>query len=563
MNQSSTRPEAIRALLDAQLQLMQKQLRVVASRKGIPSSPAPSGTTAEVESDTPDPATRAPVLESPVQEFASDLTKAQLAWVDSLATRYGKRFSESKRLAAQNRVHLACVDGMAGMTALTKAMAFPLAFRQSKGVRLIDLNGNDLLALADAELTPAAALSIKIDGQDSQAREATGELPNSRSNPACGRLAGLVCELTDLDRCALFRSGEDALRESLRLASSSSGRNQFLVLGGSHAVQDNIGAENAGQASWSGQTNSLAAWVSELTGAGALPWGSPEALAQIQSARCSTVICADLPSLDGAAFSDDLLAVCREHQCVVVSVERAPRFSPTASGAESALSGADLRVFVDPVGPNLPLGVVAGAASLIDLLDGGNWDFEDESLPASSMTDGAGRRPVSSTSVAAACAALQALQTQQQNGQGTGGGLTTQLLDRVNTSLEGLGATLRMSSQGGLLSLTQNTRSPAVALLHRLLHLEGVYLPEDRPFSLTEQHSEEDLSKVAEALKRSAAELIQAGLLDGDPVAAKKQLSARDAIPPGARLGRNAAGEPAYFIEDPDKKGRYIEVGKP
>jgi hypothetical protein len=58
--------------------------------------------------------------------------------------------------------------------------------------------------------------------------------------------------------------------------------------------------------------------------------------------------------------------------------------------------------------------------------------------------------------------------------------------------------------------------------------------------------------------------LVANGLIKGSSVEANKVLkSQQKQIPDGARLGKNAQGEPAYFIEDPENKGQYIEVGKP
>jgi hypothetical protein len=80
---------------------------------------------------------------------------------------------------------------------------------------------------------------------------------------------------------------------------------------------------------------------------------------------------------------------------------------------------------------------------------------------------------------------------------------------------------------------------------------------------LTTEHSDADVLKIQSAFKDSLAQLILHGLIEGDQVAAKKFLSKANAIPPGARLGKNAQGEPAYFIEDPNHNGKYLEVGKP
>jgi hypothetical protein len=100
-------------------------------------------------------------------------------------------------------------------------------------------------------------------------------------------------------------------------------------------------------------------------------------------------------------------------------------------------------------------------------------------------------------------------------------------------------------------------------LLYTLMMLEGIYIQQYRPSFLTTEHSEKDIKTILDAFKRSLAVLVEHGLIEGDMLAAKKNLQEKVEIPPGARLGRNEKGEPAYFIEDPSNAGQYIEVGKP
>ena len=100
-------------------------------------------------------------------------------------------------------------------------------------------------------------------------------------------------------------------------------------------------------------------------------------------------------------------------------------------------------------------------------------------------------------------------------------------------------------------------------MLFLLMTLEGIHIQQYRPNFLTTEHSGEDVARILSAFKKSLAQLICHGLIAGDMVAAKRFLNEKAPIPEGARLGKNARGEPAYFIEDPDNKGQYIEVGKP
>jgi len=95
------------------------------------------------------------------------------------------------------------------------------------------------------------------------------------------------------------------------------------------------------------------------------------------------------------------------------------------------------------------------------------------------------------------------------------------------------------------------------------MRMEGVHVQHNRANFLTTAHGDQEVSKILNAFKQALATLIMHGLIEGDMVAAKKFMSGKSEIPEGAKLGRNAQGEPAYFIEDPNNKGQYIEVGRP
>ncbi len=99
-------------------------------------------------------------------------------------------------------------------------------------------------------------------------------------------------------------------------------------------------------------------------------------------------------------------------------------------------------------------------------------------------------------------------------------------------------------------------------LLFTMMALGGIHMQQYRPNFLTTEHSDADVEKILTTFKRSLAELIAHGLISGNEVKAKKYLSSNQSIPSQARLGKNAEGQPAYFIEDTNNRGQYIEVGK-
>lgn len=100
-------------------------------------------------------------------------------------------------------------------------------------------------------------------------------------------------------------------------------------------------------------------------------------------------------------------------------------------------------------------------------------------------------------------------------------------------------------------------------LLFLLMRMGGIHIQQNRANFLTISHTPDDVNKILTVFKKSLSQMVQNGLIEGDMVEAKKYLHKKNDIPENARLGRNVDGQPAYFIEDPENPGEYIEVGKP
>jgi hypothetical protein len=98
---------------------------------------------------------------------------------------------------------------------------------------------------------------------------------------------------------------------------------------------------------------------------------------------------------------------------------------------------------------------------------------------------------------------------------------------------------------------------------HQLL-LEGVYLQDGFPSYLTLAHDDAALDHVVTGFRRALEAMV-----DGDffprgahrAAAAPKPLSSTPPVP-GARLGRDPRGRPAWFVPDPSRAGAYLQVAE-
>lgn len=79
---------------------------------------------------------------------------------------------------------------------------------------------------------------------------------------------------------------------------------------------------------------------------------------------------------------------------------------------------------------------------------------------------------------------------------------------------------------------------------------------EGRPSFLTTAHTDADIELVLKAFKESIVEMQRGGFLPGEPPAETF------APPAGARLGKDREGNPAWFLPDPARPGKYLQIAE-
>jgi len=77
---------------------------------------------------------------------------------------------------------------------------------------------------------------------------------------------------------------------------------------------------------------------------------------------------------------------------------------------------------------------------------------------------------------------------------------------------------------------------------------------------MTTAHAEADFKAIAEAFRESILELQEAEFLPRRTTAKEAAFDADKPPVPGARLGKDAAGNPAWFVPNPEQPGKYLKV---
>src|SRR5690606_33562898 len=96
-------------------------------------------------------------------------------------------------------------------------------------------------------------------------------------------------------------------------------------------------------------------------------------------------------------------------------------------------------------------------------------------------------------------------------------------------------------------------------LLFILMRHKGIHIQDGFPCFLTTAHTQADIDAIATAFEESVAALVDAGFIPSEKVDTKEELSSIPPIP-HAKLGIDADGNPAWFIEDSKNPGGYLKV---
>ncbi len=579
------------SLLAQQLHLIAQQVALVQASTAVgspgpvalpslaPPAPAPMATAAA-------PAT-APVAELSAEEItelkkpfgatarierqATELGPVQQAFLQELTRRYTKKTGASKAYTQQHRPHMADPRVVSGFRPLTKELVYPLVVNRSSGSRLWDLDGNEYIDALNGFGSSLLGYQPEIIKTALHAQLEQG-YEIGPQHALAGEVSKLLCEFTGFDRVALCNTGSEAVLGALRVARTVTGRSLVVAFTGSyHGIADEV----------------LVRGTKQLKSFPAAPGIMPEAVQNMLILDYGT---------------DESLRIIREraHELAAVLVEpvqsRRPEFRPIAflkqvrevtaaagtalifdevitgfrmhPGGAQALFGirADLATYGKVVGGGLSIGVIAGHEEWMDALDGGFWQYGDASFPEAGVTYFAGTFVRHPLALAAAKASLHYLKEQGPRLQQGLTASTERLAHTLNTELERQQLPFYVAQFGSLWKIKFYEELPYNELLFTLMREKGIHIWDGFPCFLTTAHTAQDVDQIAAACLASARELVAAGFLKSARPAATQlvalgtteQLNQPPA--PGARLGRDRAGNPAWFVADPSRPDSYRQL---
>ncbi|WP_019988565.1 type I polyketide synthase [Rudanella lutea] len=504
-----------------------------------------------------------------IERQASELTPVQEAFIQKLTDRYNQKTAGSKAYTETHRATMADPRVVTGFRPRTKELVYPIVVNKSGGSRLWDIDGNEYIDALNG-------FGSNMFGYQPDFMKAIlhNQIEAGFEVGPQHQLAGEVCELvrafTGLDRVALCNTGSEAVLGAVRMARTVTGRNLIVAFSGSyHGINDEVLVRGTKKGkSFPAASGIMPESVQNML---ILEYGTDESLRLIRerahelAAVLVEPVQSRRPEFVPIQFLKEVRTITAEAGVALIFDEVITGFRMHPGGTQ-ALFGirADLATYGKVVGGGLPIGVIAGTRTFMDALDGGHWQFGDASVPEVGVTYFAGTFVRHPLALAAAKASLRHMQAVGPALQEALTAKTTRLASALNAFFTQQGLPMYVAHFGSLWKIKWHEDIPYGELLFTLMREKGIHVWDGFPCFMTEAHTDAEIDTIVRCFMDSVHELTEATFLPRKLINGLKTspdpVSYEISPVPGARLGRDQQGNPAWFVPNPAQPGRYLQV---
>ncbi|MFF0672775.1 aminotransferase class III-fold pyridoxal phosphate-dependent enzyme [Streptomyces tendae] len=439
-------------------------------------------------------------------------------YLETLIKRHGDRTRRSKELAQRFRPMVSDSRSTIGFRPSTKELLYPLAAERGSGARLWDVDGNEYVDLTMGFGVHLLGHNPPVVMDALRERMAQGFSLGPRTE-LVEDVASSILELTGMERVAFVNTGSEAVITALRLARAATGRNKIVLFGtGYHGHSDGVlAAPRYDNGHLRSQPIAAGISPSAVEDVYVLEFGSPEALDFIHkhgrelAAVVTEPVTTRHPGEQDPEFLHRLREITRTHGVKLMFDEMVTGFRCHPGGVQGLLGiEADLVTYGKVIGGGMPLGVIAGRGGVMDAIDGGVWNFGDDSYPEVESTFFGGTFNQHPLSMAASKAVLDHLRAEGPGLQEELNRRTAEFVDTLNADLRELEAPIDIRRFSSLFRFEHDVN---VDLFYYNLIDRGVFMWEWRNCFLSTAHEQRDLDHVREAVTDSIREMRDNGVL--------------------------------------------------
>lgn len=456
------------------------------------------------------------------------LTEQQRVHLDALLAAYITKTPGSKAFTAKHRAHFADPRAVAGFNHLWKEAVYPLIVDRSQDALIWDVDGNEYIDITQGfgvgflgHRPPFVLAAV----QEQLARG----IEIGPTNPLVGEVAELFLEFTGHDRVSFCNTGSEAIMAAIRTSRTVTGRDQIVMFAGAyHGIADEVLVRPILDGEQL-RTIPVAPGIPEVMGENilVLDYDNPESLEIIRrhgqeiAAVLVETVQSRRPDLQPAAFLQELRAITTAHGIALVLDEVVNGFRAHPRGAAGHFGiEADLATYGKVVGGGFPIGVIAGKRHFMDALDGGTWQYGDDSGPEVGVTFFAGTFVRHPLSLAAAKAVLLHLKAEGPQLQTWMNERTTKLVDEINAFCVAAGVPIRLTHFSSYFYVNFAPQLKSTELFFHHLRLRGIHAWGGRSSFLCTAHTDAQLAQVVVAFQETVLALQAGGFLPSAPAEA-------------------------------------------
>lgn len=570
-------------LIGQQLQLLAQQVALLQNNQPIPApvqSVLPASPLNIVSQNHRNPDLTAeelveiqkPFGASPrIEKQSATLSLEQQQYLEALTKKYTDKTRASKNYTQKNRAHMADPRVVSGFKPATKELVYSIVINKSKGSRFWDLDGNEYIDALNGfgsnmlGYQPDVIKNALID-QIEKGYEIGPQ------HELAGEVSKLICEFTDFDRSALCNTGSEAVLGAMRIARTVTGRSLIVAFTGSyHGIVDEVIVRGSKKhKSFPAAPGIMPEAVQNML---ILDYGTDESL-QIIKERANELaavlvepVQSRRPEFQPIEFLKQLRTVTENSGTALIfdEVISGFRFHP---GGTQAMFGikADLGTYGKVAGAGISIGIIAGKRKFMDALDGGFWQYGDDSIPEIGVTYFAGTFVRHPLALATAKASLNYMKEQGSRLQLDLNEKTKYIANTLNAICNRLKVPMYIAHFGSLWRVKFKEEYPYTELFFTLMRYKGIHILEGFSCFLTTAHTPSDIDQIINVFEESLTELKSVHFIPEyqEDIPEIKNGTVTDTLNspplPNARLGKDKIGNPAWFVEDEQNPGKYFQV---
>ncbi|WP_397447113.1 aminotransferase class III-fold pyridoxal phosphate-dependent enzyme [Polaribacter sp. R77954] len=434
-----------------------------------------------------------------------------------MSHKLSQKNSLTKEHTQNYRQYFALNRNAAGFTIKKKELIYTLISDKSDGAFIWDIDNNKYI-----DLTMGFGSILFGHNYRPIRKEIENQLTKSWSVGPISSLAGILAEkitiATKTERVAFFNSGTEAIMVALRIAKAATKKNRIVFFKGAyHGTFDSLLTLKSDQETKIAKESIPGITQNILNESYFFEYGSDESLEFIKNNKdeIAAVLVEPVqsrnPSFQPIDFLKELRKITAQSDIALIFDEVITGFRIDIGGCQKKFDiQADIVTYGKVIGGGLPIGIVAGKSKFLDAIDGGFWQYGDESIPKAKATFVAGTFCHHPLAMATSLKTLEILNS-------TKGELlieinmrTTNFCARMNAFFKEKFPKLSIVHFGSLFRFV--TPGKYKELYHHLL-LNGVYIWEGRNCFFSAAHSDDIIVLLEDKIKLSCNQLLENGII--------------------------------------------------